>query len=363
MSGGVDSSVAALLLKKQGYDVYGVFMKEWIPPDIVCTSADDRIMASRVAAFLGIPFTVWDFSDAYEKKVAHYMLLEYKKGRTPNPDIMCNKEIKFKMFLNRALKEGADFIATGHYIKKRRTEDKELQNSIYSLFEAEDKNKDQTYFLWTLTQKELMHSLFPIGEYTKNTVRALAKKAKLPSWDKKDSQGVCFVGQFDFAEFLRMRIPQKQGDVLNETGNIIGTHDGTAFYTIGQRHGFNISVEEGGMDKKPLYVSTKDMKRNTITVVENHNSLLAKKELTVSNINWITEKHPKLPLSCLARIRYRQPLQDATLQVLHKDNTGQKIESYYVTFKKPQKAVTPGQSIVFYANGGEMIGGGIIAGL
>ena len=361
MSGGVDSSVVAFLLTKEGYDVYGVFMKEWTPPDIACTSGDDRIMAARVAAHLGIPFAVWDFSEAYEKKVADYMLREYKKGGTPNPDVMCNKEIKFRLFLERARKEGADYIATGHYTHIRREipiSKSQFQNKSARMYTAKDDNKDQTYFLWTLTQNELAHVLFPIGDYKKDYVRRMAKRAGLPSWDKKDSQGVCFVGKFDFAEFLRMHIPDKPGNVLDAAGKVIGTHDGATYFTIGQRHGFVVRNKESGIknnDARPLYVASKNIKTNTITVVEESNSLLTKKELTATDINWISGEGPTLPFSCHARIRYRQPLQE--VGIINKEN-----KKIIVQFKKPQTAISPGQSIVFYAKDGEMLGGGIIDG-
>jgi tRNA-uridine 2-sulfurtransferase len=353
MSGGVDSSVAAFLLKQKGYDVCGIFMKEWVPHGITCTSADDRIMAARVAAQIGIPFALWDFSSEYEKQVANYMLSEYANGRTPNPDIQCNKEIKFRLFLERAMRMGADYIATGHYIKKI---EKNINSDKSKLYIASDTHKDQTYFLWTLTQKEISHTIFPLGEYTKDSVRVIAKKANLPSWNKKDSQGVCFVGQFDFAEFLRIHIPQKQGKVLNAKGNIIGTHDGTAYYTIGQRHGFFVMSDKTNSDvgsAKPLYVAKKDLKNNTIVVANEGDPLLYKTDITASQVNWISGKEPKFPLTAYTRIRYRQTLQKSKISKKSK-------KMLRIQFTQPQIAVTSGQSVVFYSKKEELLGGAVI---
>lgn len=351
MSGGVDSSVAALLLKKSGYTVFGVYMQEWTPPGIVCTAGDDRLMAARVAAHLDIPFTVWDFSHEYKQYVADYMLREYREGRTPNPDVMCNKKIKFGFFLNKALEAGADYIATGHYIRIQSLKFK-IQN--YSLLEAKDTKKDQSYFLWTLTQDQLQHCLFPIGAYTKPEVREIARKAKLPSWDKKDSQGVCFVGKFDFAEFLRMQIPKREGIVVTPDGQEVGRHDGVQFFTLGQRHGVTSRSMNHGTWSTPVYVVEKDLASNTIVVAPEDDPSLYKKEISVSNMNWISGATPELPLTCQARIRYRQPLQ--VCHIVAWDPGCQLIK---VAFDTLQKAPTPGQSIVFYQNG-EMMGGGII---
>ena len=333
MSGGVDSSVAAALLQKQGYDVYGVYMKEWNPPGIECSSGDDRAMAARVAAHLGISFAVWDFRHEYKKSVATYMLREYRAGRTPNPDVMCNKEIKFGIFLKQALKQGADFIATGHYINIKKS------RGVYRLYQAHDTNKDQTYFLWTLTQKELRYCLFPIGDYEKPIVRKMARKFTLPSWDKKDSQGVCFVGKLDFGAFLRKYLPHKKGKVVTTSGEVVGEHDGVWFYTLGQRHGIGIG---GGA---PYFVATKDMKKNILVVgVGRGDRELFQTELSARSLNWISGNPPaggpKLPMACKARIRYRQPLEACRVSKTAK--------GVNVVFSKPQRAVTPGQSIVFY---------------
>jgi len=389
MSGGVDSSVAAALLQRGGYDVHGVFMKEWNPPGIECTSGDDRAMAARVAAHLQIPFAVWDFRHEYKKSVADYMLREYKAGCTPNPDVMCNRNIKFGIFLKEALKQGADFIATGHYIKlvtgNQKGANKKKGNQLpitnYQLRIARDSNKDQSYFLWTLAQKELQYCMFPIGDYEKPQVRELAKKFGLPSWNKKDSQGICFVGKLDFGEFLRKYLPRKKGKILTTAGKEIGAHDGVWFYTIGQRHGIirGMKHEARSMentDFKPLYVVGKNMRTNTLIVAEETQPELYQEELVAKNINWISGNPPaggpKLPLTCKARIRYRQPLQKATILKqetrnlklgskgrTHIPNPKLQASSFKIRFAFSQRAVTPGQSIVFY-KGQKMLGGGII---
>jgi|GEM_PF-15380 len=362
LSGGVDSSVAAALLMRAGYDVYGVYMKEWVPPGIACTAGDDRQTAARAAAHLGIPFAVWDLSDEYRREVAEYMVREYAAGMTPNPDILCNKRIKFGAFLRRAREAGADYIATGHYVRLQRkitnhksqiTNNNQIPNSKFEILAAEDSNKDQSYFLWTLTQDQLRHCLFPIGGYTKPQIRAMAKKYGLPNWDRKDSQGVCFTGQFDFGAFLRMQIPQRQGAVVTADGREVGRHDGAEFATIGQRIG--IKNYESGIKGKtnPVFVAHKDIAANRLIVAEERDPALYKKEAAVTDVNWISGALPKLPLDCFARIRYRQPLQACTLS---------RVTSYKlrVTFHESQRAVAPGQSAVFYKKNGEVLGGGVI---
>ena len=391
MSGGVDSSVAAALLAREGYDVYGIYMKEWVPTGIVCNAGDDRQMATRAAAHVGIPFAVWDFSREYENHVAEYMIREYREGRTPNPDVMCNKEIKFGIFLTKALAAGADFVATGHYIRREpefpvflpeadlRLRRMRLRSTPladnFQLKIAKDINKDQSYFLWTLTQNQLQHCIFPIGRYTKPEVRMLAKKFRLPNWDRKDSQGVCFTGPFDFGEFLRLQIPSRQGAVVTPDGKEVGVHDGAAFSTIGQRHGIQVQSSKFKVQNykttKPLYVAAKEMSTNTLVVVPENNPVLYKKEIIARNINWISGKELKLPMKCYARIRYRQPIQHCIVEPLtHADTLQENIENnsakfhagstpVRVLFTKPQRAVAPGQSIVFYQND-EMLGGGVI---
>ncbi len=341
MSGGVDSSVAAALLKKQKYNITGVFVKGWYPEGMVCGWKDERRDAIRAAAKIGVPLLTFDFSKEYEKKVLEYMKKEYREGRTPNPDVMCNKYIKFGLFLEKALKMGADFIATGHYIKISN-----LKSQISKLYQAKDKNKDQSYFLWTLTQRQLKYCLFPVGNYTKPEVRKLARKFGLPTAEKKDSQGLCFVGDFDFAMFLRKIIPKKRGEIQTPDGKVVGKHDGIHFYTIGQRHGLNVAA------KFPFYIVDKDIKNNVLIVAsQKDEKKFYKKEVVVDGANWITGV-PDLKTRYLARIRYRQPLQKCRILSVNGD-------SATVLFDKPQRAVTSGQSLVLY-RGDEMIGGGII---
>lgn len=367
MSGGVDSSVAAALLKKKGYDVVGVFMKNWADPKYPCPWQEDRRDAMRVAAMLDIPFETWDFTREYRKLVVGYMIREYAAGRTPNPDVMCNREIKFGLFLNKARAEGADFIATGHYVrlrtstknlKLRAKKSQKLSSKIYILNTAADAAKDQSYFLWTLTQDQLSRCLFPIGDYAKTEVRELARRFVLPTADKPDSQGICFVGEIDVREFLRDYIPGEPGKVLTTSGKVVGEHDGVQFYTIGQRHGMGVG---GGI---PFYVAEKDLTTNTLVVAEGpHDDKLFQKELSVRDVNWIAGE-PEWPLSCEARIRYRQPPQRCRVERQETRDKEQGKRTYRVShvtcyFDEDQRAVTPGQSIVFY-DGKVMLGGGII---
>ena len=343
MSGGVDSSVAAFLLKKKGYNAVGVYIKGWSLTD--CAEEDARD-ARRVAAKLRIPFYVFNFENEFKKAVVDYMVSGYAKGETPNPDVMCNREIKFGLFLKKALALGADYIATGHYVRK--VGDK--------LVQAKDGNKDQSYFLWTLTQEQLKHCLFPIGEYIKPKIRALAKKYKLPTAEKPDSQGVCFVGEINVAEFLKSKLGKNPGPILTLSGEKVGVHDGLSFYTIGQRKG--IGLIGGGV---PYYVVSKNAGKNTLIVAEAEDPVLFSNKLSVKNVNWIPGEAPKLPLQCLARIRYRQPLQKATLMKCEtrnmKNGSGFRLQ---VLFDVPQRAVTPGQSAVFYKKDSMILGGGII---
>ena len=377
MSGGVDSSVAALLLKQKGYDVVGVFMKNWSQnlAGGECAWARDQEDARKVAAKIGIPIYTFDFEEEYKKLVVDYMLKEYAAGRTPNPDVMCNKEIKFGLFLEKALSLGADFVATGHYARLRRKSEirnpksetnPKLKISNYKLLQAKDKNKDQSYFLWTLGQEQLKYCLFPIGDYFKSeaggaeeqkrrSIRETARKFGLPTADKKDSQGVCFIGKFDFAEFLKSRIPANPGQIKTVDGKVVGEHDGLAFYTVGQRHLKISNLKNQKSNSLPVYVSEKNIKTNTIVVAEgNDNPALFQSELTVNDIHWISGIEPSLPLKCEARIRYRQPLQFCTVNLQPTTHNLQAI------FDEPQRAVTSGQSIVFY-QGEEMLGGGVIA--
>ena len=369
MSGGVDSSVAAALLKKEGYEVTGIFFKPWQPDKglAFCNWQKDRQDAMAVAEVLDIPFKTWDFSKEYKNKVGDYMIEAYRQGITPNPDVMCNKEIKFGLFLKKALKEGADFIATGHYVRLKATSYKRqaiskkkisktysLKPKAYSLLQALDHNKDQSYFLWTLTQEQLQHCLFPIGDYTKPEVRKLAKKFGLPTFDKKDSQGVCFIGQLDMKEFLKKYIRPKKGKIVFGD-EVVGQHEGAAYYTIGQRHGLNISNGGG-----PYYVSSKDSKKNLIFVIKDEKRL-NQKEMLIANLNWISPQSKIIHMQGLAlqsgktiKIRARYRAEAVSARVIHMQGL-----ALHVGVNKPIRAVTPGQSVVFYY-GEEMLGGGII---
>jgi len=415
MSGGVDSSVAALLLKKQGYDCAGVFMR-CVSGEISrtiggspltslradCTTEVDATDARRVAEKIGIPFYVWDFEEEYKRRVVDYMIDGYRQGITPNPDVMCNKEIKFGLFLEKALAAGADYVATGHYVRRgvriekrglRGKTKKSLNSQSYILYSARDTSKDQSYFLWTLTQDKLSRCLFPIGDYLKSDVREIARKAGLPTAGKKDSQGVCFLGKVELGDFLKQYIPEKRGAVLATSGRKIGEHNGAYFYTIGQRHGLNIAkrkaqIANGGdkrNDFKPLYVAEKDATTNTIIVAEGRNHpALSKREMHLVDVNFINPNNMRFALGDLrvfARVRYRQPLARATLRASANNelSTNKRIKSpfansqkirYSLIFDNPQKFVASGQSAVFYKKGDgdplivsglEMLGGGIIA--
>ena len=345
LSGGVDSSVAAYLLKnmrssagRPAYNVVGVYLNCWNKDGCNQEEAED---ARRVAEYLDIPFYVFDLEKEYKQKVVDYMIDGYKKGITPNPDIMCNKEIKFGIFLEKALKSGADCIATGHYVRRI-----EGDNGIVSLYQASDGNKDQSYFLWTLTQRELEYSLFPIGDYTKKDVRRIAREAGLPTADKKDSQGICFIGQVSLKDFLSEYLPKREGDILSVSGEVIGSHEGAQFYTIGQRHGLGVAGSE------PYYIASKDMKTNTITLATRKDPALYREEIRVTGVNIISEG--ELPEDILIRVRYRQPLQKARLSKLTP-------KAYNLAFEVPQEFIAPGQSAVFYNTEGKMLGGGVIS--
>jgi tRNA-uridine 2-sulfurtransferase len=345
MSGGVDSSVAAALLKKSGnFDIVGVFMKCWSALD-QCSVERDAQDARKVAAKLDIPFHIFDFEKEYRKLVFNHMVREYAAGRTPNPDVFCNSEIKFGIFLEKALALGADFIATGHYAKLCRIE-KQKNSDGFAIFQAKDQNKDQSYFLWRLNQKQLRRAIFPIGGYLKSEVRQMARQFGLPTAEKKDSQGLCFVGKIRFDDFLREILPKNYGPIVTVSGKKIGEHDGLNFYTIGQRRGIGIG---GG---KPLYVAEKEERTNALVVAEGGlDPALYKKEIEIGDINWISGQAPAIPFECDARIRYRQPLQKCRLIF--------KQRVLNALFKELQRAIAPGQSAVFYKKG-ELIGGGII---
>lgn len=381
MSGGVDSSVAALLLKRQGYDVVGVFMRCYNVDNCSEKDAED---ARRVAEHIGIPFYAWDFEEEYKKKVVDYMVRGYKAGLTPNPDVMCNREIKFGLFLDRALALGADYVATGHYVRLRsvkiaqnvkgvKTRQSKRSNvSVYSLYAAKDQNKDQSYFLWTLTQDQLAHCLFPIGDLVKPEVRKIAKGAGLPTAEKKDSQGICFLGQITLADFLAQYLPARKGAVVDLAGKRLGSHSGAHFYTIGQRQGIgNLKHEKGNRVHVPLYVAKKDVRKNLITVAEgSENPALFRKQIGLRELNLIPGQTSSQVLKNLrtcrvvARVRYRQPVAGARLAVKN-------AKTAELVFDRPQKFVAEGQSAVFYiedpsaapgrSGSLRMLGGGIIS--
>jgi len=392
MSGGLDSSVAAAFLKRAGFIIVGVFMKFWSEPEkdgLVgvsnrCCSPEAEVRARKVAKILKIPFYVFNFEKEFKTKIVDYFLEGYKKGITPNPCVVCNKEIKFGLLLEKALALDADFIATGHYARKQKIENRK-QKIEYKLLKAKDKNKDQSYFLWMLNQKQLKRILFPIGDYTRKEVENLARKFKLPVLKAKKSVEICFIkttlGEEDksssspFAkarvnDFLSKYLKEKPGPVVEQVhygvNKIIGRHLGLWFYTIGQRKGIGLP---GGpafakaSAGKPYYVLDKDLKKNLLIVTKNEKNLL-KKELICKNVNWISGKEPKLPLKIKAKIRYRHLASPAT--IYHPEGkpsasygAGLKSNIYHLKFEKSQRAITPGQSVVFY-KGQELLGGGII---
>ena len=338
MSGGVDSSVSALLLKEQGYNVVGIYMKNWSEdlPGMKCPWAEDLADAKRIAVKLGIDFEVWDFEKEYRKKVVDYMLDEFKKGNTPNPDIMCNQEIKFKLFYEKAMEAGADFIATGHYA---RIIDGALARSV-------DENKDQTYFLYRISDEALKHTIFPIGEMTKPEVKKLAEKHGLHNAYKKESMGVCFVGEVGMKDFLKEYIEIKPGEIREiETKKVLGYHEGAVFYTIGQRHGLYLNGEKGTVnDGMPYYVVKKDVKKNVVYVSKNLNhETIWMKELKLQDIFMRTEQKAKV----LVRLRHRAPLVPAT------------FDEKTLKFEDEIKRPASGQSAVLY-DGEICLGGGII---
>ena len=359
MSGGVDSSVAAALLKKEGYDVVGVFMKFWQSRidtnktdshrfENRCCSSEAEKRARVVAAKLKIPFYVFNFEKEFKKKIVDYFLKEYKTGRTPNPCVVCNKEIKFGLLLKKVLALNADFIATGHYV---RVVDDSRQ-CIFRLYKARDKKKDQSYFLWQLNQKILKRTLFPVGNYAKEEVRKLAKKFKLPNYNAPESQEICFV-QTTVNDFLKKYIKNRPGPVVEQVHygvkKIIGEHQGLWFYTIGQKKGIDLA---GG----PFYVLDKDIKKNILIVTQNENDLY-KKELIVKDVNWI---HPVK--CCEAAIPPKAELFNRVkVKIRYKHEPGlAMVRRNKIIFDKPQRAITPGQSVVFY-KGQELLGGGVIS--
>lgn len=333
MSGGVDSSVAAYMLKQQGYDVIGIFMKNWDDTDETgfCTATEDYNDVVAVCNQIGIPYYSVNFEKQYWNKVFTYFLDEYKAGRTPNPDVMCNKEIKFNAFLEHALSLGADYLATGHYA---RVIDGENGESV--LLRGVDTSKDQTYFLNQLSQEQLQKTMFPIGHLEKKEVRRIAEEAGLATAKKKDSTGICFIGERNFKEFLSQYLPAQPGYMKSSDGEIKGKHDGLMYYTLGQRHGLGI-----GGEGEPWFVVGKDLKENVLIVAQGYeNEALYTDRLVASKINWIAGERPQGTFACTAKFRYRQP--DQKVVVTWKGDTCE------VRFDEPQRAITPGQSVVFY---------------
>ena len=382
LSGGVDSSVAAYLLKQQGCDVFALFMQNWHDTTGTlhgeCEWEEDRAVAEMVARKIGIPFHFVDLSDVYRQRVVDYMFSEYAKGRTPNPDVLCNREIKFDAFWKAAQELGADFVATGHYCRKDSFTGPDGR-TIYRILAGSDPNKDQSYFLCQLSQEQLSTALFPIGDLTKPEVRRIAREAELPSAEKKDSQGICFVGKVDLPVFLQQQLKPREGDIVEiprsfyedrpeprtlgemaepyhykrEDGKVIGRHIGAQYYTIGQRKGLGI-----GGHTESCFLIANDMEENLIFVGEgqDHPGLYRKAlRIRPEEIHWIRPDLALAPgggMRVLARIRYRQPLQQAELHLCP--------EGLYLLFDEPQRGITPGQFAVWYAADGEMLGSGVI---
>lgn len=350
MSGGVDSSVTALLLKEQGYDVVGIFMKNWDDTDEngFCSATEDYKDVALVADQIGIPYYSVNFEKEYHDRVFSYFLEEYKKGRTPNPDVMCNKEIKFKAFLDYAMELGADYVATGHYARVEQDE-----NGVTHLLRGKDGNKDQTYFLSQLSQEQLSKAMFPLGEIEKSEVRAIAEKANLATAKKKDSTGICFIGERDFKSFLMNYIPANAGDMQTIDGEVVGQHAGLMYYTIGQRKGLGIGGSKDGSND-PWFVIGKDLERNVLIVGQGYeNKHLYATTLEASDFLFTQEKEYPSEFRALAQFRYRQEAVEVTVYL---DETQTKAR---VEFDEEARAITPGQAIVLY-DGDECLGGGII---
>jgi tRNA-specific 2-thiouridylase len=348
LSGGVDSAVAAALLLAQGYEVQALFMKNWDEDDEGghCPAKQDLADAQAVAACLDIALRTISFSSEYWDRVFEHFLAEYRAGRTPNPDVLCNQEIKFRAFLDYALHLGADWIATGHYARVAAADDQR------TLLKGRDPDKDQSYFLYRLSQRALNHSLFPLGELTKPEVRAIAQQRGFANYAKKDSTGICFIGERKFNNFLARYLPAQPGEIVTVEGASLGQHQGLMFHTIGQRQGLGI----GGIRNssgEPWYVVDKDLEHNRLIVAQGKNHpALFKSSLRASDLHWISGKPPAVPMQCHARIRYRQSDQDCSIVSLDKRRAE-------VSFVMPQRAVTPGQALVFY-DGDRCLGGGTI---
>lgn len=348
MSGGVDSSVAALLLKEQGYNIIGLFMNNWEEKDDcgVCSATEDYEDVRRVCTSLGIPYYSVNFSKEYLDKVFSIFLSEYEKGRTPNPDVLCNREIKFGPFLDYAKMLGADYIATGHYCKI------ESDKENFYLKKAKDKTKDQSYFLNQLSQNQLSRVLFPLADIEKTQVRRIAQENNLENAKKKDSTGVCFIGERNFKNFLQGYFPAKKGKIVDLNGNVVGEHVGVLYYTLGQRRGLDIGGKSDGNGER-WFVVDKDVKNNVLIVSQGIDDRLFSSSLIAVDFNWIPCKPKEKIFDCFAKFRYRQPDQKVTVKIL-KDG---KLE---VIFKEKQKAITPGQYVVLYDESENCLGGGVI---
>ena len=347
ISGGVDSSVAAYLLKKQGHEVIGLFMVNWEEKDGTCTAEADYEDVKRVCNKIGIPYFSVNYAKEYYDRVFKHFLEEYKKGRTPNPDVLCNREIKFGPFLEKARELGADAIATGHYCKKV------VKDGKYYLAKADDLNKDQSYFLNQLSQEQLSSVIFPLQNIDKPTVREIAKKLELSTAEKKDSTGICFIGERNFKNFLKDFLPAQPGDIRRIEDNVIvGKHDGLMYYTLGQRRGLNIGGRKDG-DGQRWFVVKKDLENNILYVSQGEDDLLFTDGLYASEMNFIPEKPAKKEFECFAKFRYRQPDQKVKVTVL--SDTEIKVD-----FFEPQRAITPGQYVVLYDEEGLCLGGGVI---
>ena len=344
MSGGVDSSVAAYLMKQQGHEVLGVFMNNWEEKDDrgVCTSQKDWDDVRRVCDVIDIPYYSVNFAREYKERVFAHFLEEYQKCRTPNPDVLCNREIKFNVFLNFAETLGAEKLVTGHFANLGRQGDK------VTLLRAKDENKDQTYFLYMLGQRALSRACFPVGGLLKSEVREIARKQGLPTSEKKDSTGVCFIGERDFRAFLKTYLPAQGGDMVDESGRVVGHHEGLMYYTLGQRRGLGIG---GGGNGQRWFVIEKDVKHNRLIVSQGEDDRLYTPRAEASEATWISGEAPGTEIECMVRLRHRQPLQKCRIQI-----SG---ETLHMEFDQPQRAVTPGQSAVFY-QGDVCLGGAIV---
>lgn len=344
ISGGVDSSVSAYLLKQQGYNVIGLFMINWEEESEECTAEADYEDVKRVCNKIGIPYFSVNFAKEYYDRVFKYFLEEYEKGRTPNPDVLCNREIKFGPFLEFAKKIGADYIATGHYAKVER------KDGHTYLMKSKDQNKDQTYFLNQLSQSQLDKVLFPLADIEKPEVRRIAEELELSNAKKKDSTGICFIGERNFRKFLSEYLPAKPGLIKNLEGEVIGEHDGLMYYTLGQRRGLNLGGRVGGNGER-WFVIKKDLKENVLYVSQGEPDALFSNGLMAKEINWIPEKPKEKEFECYAKFRYRQPDQKVKVTILE--------DEVRVDFAEKQRAVTPGQYVVFY-DGEYCLGGGVI---